>query len=72
MTPRLTGLDYFPDHVNHFRCDKTIPYSDILKVVDKIEGDIEYGMVKLDKSEVRKDSILASVLQHKELGNLNI
>jgi len=74
---QLTSLECAPNTVDgNFYCHNilNLPYSELFKIVDKVDGDIFYSSVTTpeDKDKIRIDRDVKNVLKDDELGDLDI
>ena len=74
---QLTSLECAPNTVGgNFYCHNilTLPYSELFKIVDKVDGDIFYSSVTTpeDKDKIRIDRDVKNVLKDDELGDLDV
>ena len=74
---QLTSLECAPNTVDgNFYCHNilNLPYSELFKIVDKVDGDIFYSSVTTpeDKDKIRIDRDVKNVLKDDELGDLDV
>ena len=74
---QLTSLECAPNTVGgNFYCHNilNLPYSELFKIVDKVDGDIFYSSVTTpeDKDKIRIDRDIKDILKDDELGNLDV
>ena len=74
---QLTSLECAPNTVGgNFYCHNilNLPYSELFKIVDKVDGDIFYSSVTTpeDKDKIRIDRDVKNVLKDDELGDLDV
>ena len=74
---QLTSLEGAPNTVGgKFYCyiNPNLPYSELFKIVDNVNGDIYYSNVTTpeDKYKIRRDRVVKGVLKDDELGNLDV
>ena len=74
---QLTSLEGSPNTVGgKFYCyiNPNLPYSELFKIVDNVNGDIYYSNVTTpeDKYKIRRDRDVKGVLKDDELGNLDV
>lgn len=74
---KLSSLDVFPDHTRGdlvcCNCPK-LPYSEVCKIVDKVDGDIYYSsyFTPENKDKFRRDRDMGKAMKHDELESLDI
>ena len=74
---QLTSLECAPNTVDgNFYCHNilNLPYSELFKIVDKVDGNIFYSSVTTpeDKDKIRIDRDVKNVLKDDELGDLDV
>ena len=74
---QLTSLECAPNSAGgNFYCHNilNLPYSELFKIVDKVDGDIFYSSVTTpeDKDKIRIDRDVKNVLKDDELGDLDV
>lgn len=73
----IETLDNFPEYVGGaFDCHDCpkLSYSEICKIVDRVNGDIYYSSKDIpeNKDKLRRDRDMGKVMEHDELGSLDI